>query len=178
MKKKNKTIKAYEKVLRNDKDWDYTFLLELELKKLKRMYKYFSESAFSQTNKQTAWEISLCIRLLEIYRQDDPVTRTYFENLNKNRKTKIVPLPNGTKKLEIEKVTYTKYPVYVNPRNEYRFMDRRYAGLNEAIADSKADPDNVRLKDGVELLKSEVRRYKAFYLYNYIRTFKMPLWFE
>ena len=43
MKKKNKTFKAYEKILREDHDWDSSYLLTLEKKKLERMYDYFSK---------------------------------------------------------------------------------------------------------------------------------------
>ena len=59
MKKKNKTFKAYEKILRNDRDWEYNYLLSLEKKKLERMYDYFSNSNISESDARSAKEIAL-----------------------------------------------------------------------------------------------------------------------
>ena len=49
--RKHKTIKAYEKVLKQDKDWDFAYLYELERSKLKRMFNYFSEKSTKDIKK-------------------------------------------------------------------------------------------------------------------------------
>lgn len=41
--KKGNVVKAYKRLLQSDRDWDYSFLLELERKKLRRMADYFSK---------------------------------------------------------------------------------------------------------------------------------------
>ena len=38
------TVKKYFKLLKEDRDWDWAYMLELEQFKLKRMSKYFAES--------------------------------------------------------------------------------------------------------------------------------------
>ena len=41
--KKGNVVKAYKHLLQRDRDWDFSFLLELERKKLKRMADCFSK---------------------------------------------------------------------------------------------------------------------------------------
>ena len=41
------TVKKYHKILKEDKDYDWEFMLDLEQFKLKRMSEYFSKSQIS-----------------------------------------------------------------------------------------------------------------------------------
>lgn len=69
--RRNATIKSYEKILKNDFDWDWQYMLDLERHKLKRMYKYFTEHDFSAADSRVAKELNLAIKLIEIICGDD-----------------------------------------------------------------------------------------------------------
>lgn len=79
--RRNKTIKSYEKILKNDFDWDWAFMLRLEKHKLTRMLKYFSTSGMTVSSKDVAKDISLAIKLIEIIQEED----TDYEDLKKLR---------------------------------------------------------------------------------------------
>lgn len=177
MKKKNKRFKSYEKILRNDKDWDFVYMIYLEKKKLQRMYTYFSEGKIV-ANFKASKEIAICIRLIDIFLENDPASKAYYESLEKSTIMKTKALPNGTHQLLVEHPEPIKFPKHVNHRNEKRFHSSNSLILTEAIADEKADPGNILLKNRVTLLKSEFRKEKAFYLYNKIRALKMTSWYD
>lgn len=62
-KRKNNTVRAYKSILQKDKDWDYGFLLNLEKKKLQRMYAYFSTSEIAYGDELVARDLRICIKL-------------------------------------------------------------------------------------------------------------------
>lgn len=89
------TIKKYSKLLKEDRDWDWAYMLELEQFKLKRMSKYFAESQLVHGWEQMVSEINLCIKLIDIVLERDQKGYLY----------------SGTKKLP-----------YVNVKNWKRFV--------------------------------------------------------
>lgn len=93
-KNKSTTVKKYHKILKEDKDYDFEFMLNLEQFKLKRMSEYFSKSKIDYNWEKIVKEINLCIRLIDIITERDLPGFLY----------------NNTKKLP-----------YINTRNHKRF---------------------------------------------------------
>lgn len=95
------TVKKYSKLLKEDRDWDWAFMLDLEQFKLKRMAKYFDESRCVADWKQMVSEINLCVKLIDIVLERDPKgyffngTRTlpYVNSKNWKRFTSRCPIP-------------------------------------------------------------------------------------
>ena len=184
MKKKNKTFKAYEKLLREDHDWDYSFLISLEKKKLKRMYDYFSKSAISEDDPRAAKEIGLCLRLLDIIQENDPASKEFLRRTTEDLPDRFEDLwedsGNGTKKLKSG--NYPKvamFPIYVNYRNESRFHNGRLEPIHRLIVDDIAYSGEDNRKTQVIQYQLESLRYlKALHLYNKIRAYKMLNWWN
>ena len=93
------TIKKYSKILKEDRDYDFEYMLDLEKFKLKRMSEYFSKSQIISDWERVVKEINLCIKLIDIITEKDPPGYLY----------------NGTKKLP-----------YINTRNYKRFLKYIY----------------------------------------------------
>ena len=89
------TIKKYSKILKEDRDYDFEYMLDLEKFKLKRMSEYFSKSQIISDWERVVKEINLCIKLIDIITEKDPPGYLY----------------NETKKLP-----------YINTRNHNRFL--------------------------------------------------------
>ena len=100
------TIKKYSKILKEDRDYDFEYMLDLEKFKLKRMSEYFSKSQIISDWERVVKEINLCIKLIDIITEKDPPGYLY----------------NGTKKLP-----------YVNTRNYKRFL--KYFYNNDSYRD-------------------------------------------
>lgn len=93
------TVKKYHKILKEDKDYDWEFMLDLEQFKLKRMSEYFSKSQIVSDWETIVKEINLCIKLINIIKEKDISGYLY----------------DGTKKLP-----------YINTRNYKRFLKYFY----------------------------------------------------
>ena len=93
------TIKKYSKILKEDRDYDFEYMLDLEKFKLKRMSEYFSKSQIISDWERVVKEINLCIKLIDIITEKDLPGYLY----------------SGTKKLP-----------YVNTRNYKRFLKYIY----------------------------------------------------
>lgn len=65
------TIKKYSKLLKEDRDWDWAYMLQLERFKLKRMSKYFTKSQLVHGWERMVSEINLCIKLIDIVLEID-----------------------------------------------------------------------------------------------------------
>ena len=100
------TIKKYSKILKEDRDYDFEYMLDLEKFKLKRMSEYFSKSQIISDWERVVKEINLCIKLIDIITEKDPPGYLY----------------NGTKKLP-----------YINTRNYKRFL--KYFYNNDSYRD-------------------------------------------
>ena len=93
------TIKKYSKILKEDRDYDFEYMLNLEKFKLKRMSEYFSKSQIISDWERVVKEINLCIKLIDIITEKDIPGYLY----------------DGTKKLP-----------YINTRNYKRFLKYIY----------------------------------------------------
>ena len=179
MKKRNKTIKAYEKLLRKDRDWDYGYLLSLEKHKLKRMFNYFSESNISEEDSTIAKEIALCIKLLDIIEEEDWASKEFSKRISESCRYSSEKLSNGNSRLKVDYSKPIKYPRYVNYRNESRFIPGRRNPIKELI-DRNDSPgvDKDRNLDLIELHKQSLRQLKALHLYHKIREYKIFKWWN
>ena len=59
----NKVLEGY--------DFDYSYLLDIELSKMKAMYDYFSKYGMSESNDRTLQTLKRAITVLELYLNDD-----------------------------------------------------------------------------------------------------------
>ena len=100
------TIKKYSKILKEDRDYDFEYMLDLEKFKLKRMSEYFSKSQIISDWERVVKEINLCIKLIDIVLERDLPGFLY----------------NNTKKLP-----------YINTRNHKRFL--KYIYDNDSYRD-------------------------------------------
>ena len=80
MKKKRRSpIHAYKRLLANDHDWDYAFLIALEKKKLQRMRDCIKQENHLVNNEIVVRDISICLRLIDIFMEEDAVHRTWLD---------------------------------------------------------------------------------------------------
>jgi hypothetical protein len=75
--KKRSPIHAYKRLLARAQDWDYAFLIALEKKKLQRMHDYFKYQGHPEANRMAARDLAICIRLIDIFMQDDAAYNTW-----------------------------------------------------------------------------------------------------
>lgn len=185
MKKKNKTFKAYEEILREDQDWDSSYLLTLEKKKLERMYKYFSNSSISENDPRAARDIALCLRLLDILQEKDPASKEFLRRTSKSLPRNLSDLwedaGNGIKRLKQTDYPISEvaiFPVYVNYRNESRFHVSRFEPIHELLKNSSYDNMENRRTQVIQYHLESLRHLKALYLYNKIRAYRMMDWWN
>ena len=78
-KKRRNPIHAYKHLLAKDYDWDYAYLVALEKKKLQRMHDYFKTSDITEDNKYTTRDLGICLKLIDIFMENDGVYSTWLE---------------------------------------------------------------------------------------------------
>ena len=182
MKKRNKTIKAYEKLLRKDQDWDYSYLISLEKKKLMRMFEYFSKSNISTSDSLTTKQIGLCLRLLDIIMEEDPASKEFLERIKiPDDSFPWEDLGNGVSRLDpnfYSSLDIAMYPKYVNYRNESRFYLGKETPTQDLIEDHAYDGEESRRTQLVQYHLDSLRKLKALYLYNKIRSYYMLGWWN
>ena len=54
-----------------DQDWNFAFLIAWEKKKLQRMHDYFKYQGHPEVNRMAPRDIAICIRLIDIFMEDD-----------------------------------------------------------------------------------------------------------
>ena len=79
MKKQRSPIHAYKRLLANDHDWDYAYLIALEKKKLQRMRECIKEEHHLANNEFVVRDIGICIRLIDIFMENDAVYSTWLD---------------------------------------------------------------------------------------------------
>ena len=161
-KRKNKTFKAYSKLLKEDRDWDFGYLLSLEELKLKRMLKYFKESRIIDTT-FIIREISLCLQCIKIIKEED---KPFNDYLNYN----FSPL------YKENSYNFEDHYPYVNIRNEERFFRKKV--IKKEIEDKEPYRGEKGRKHRIESLKISLRQRKALHLYHLIREYKMESWWD
>lgn len=148
---KRSKIKMYEKILREDKDFDFAYLLILERFKLKKMIQNFQEAKHPHVGiEYTIRDMKICIKLIDIVLEEDSTYKTYlkqYENL------KMEFLHDG--RLELGEID-VKIPIYINIKNKNRFFSDT--------------------QETSEIFLMEFRRIKALHLYNKIRNRMLNWW--
>ena len=166
--KKRSPIHAYKRLLARDQDWDYAYLIALEKKKLQRMHDYFKHDGHLENNDIVVRDISICIRLIDIFMQDDAAYNTWLDksysgNLNWRK------LDDDTYELDDSDCKpLADFPVYVNVRNERRFFRAT------PIKDAQQKGERDRAIHSIVSL----RQQKALHLYHLIREYKLMTWWD
>lgn len=167
MKKRN-PINAYKRLLANDHDWDYGYLIALEKKKLQRMYNYMKHEGHLENNDVVVRDIGICIRLIDVFMEEDAVHKTWLDR-SFSGELKFRKLEDGNYELdETDRKPIAAYPVYINVRNERRFF--RSTPIKEALSAGK--------RDLVIYSMVSLRQQKALYLYHLIRAYKLLTWWD
>ena len=167
MKRKN-PIHAYKRLLAHDQDWDYAYLIALEKKKLQRMHDCIKREGHLENNAIVTRDIAICIRLIDIFMEDDAVYNTWlhqsFSGKLKFRKLEI----NLYELDDSDRKPIADYPVYVNVRNEHRFFRAT------PIKDAQREGD----RDNAILSTVRLRQQKALHLYHLIREYNLLTWWD
>ena len=155
-------INRWVRFLAKERDWDYTFMLEMEYMKLRQMEEYFKERDTFIGIEYVRRDLKICLRLLDIVMGKNDLNIEHSP-------LKFVPFKedNGRKMYKLEGaseiISYRK--LYVNVRNASRFV--------------KFDFKNPNMDDSSEIShKESLRLNKAWHLYNLIRTYRMFEWWD
>ena len=164
MKKKN-PIHAYKRLLAEDVDWDYGCLIALEKKKLQRMHDCIKRNSCSEHKDFVVRDIAICIRLIDIFMEQDAVYKNWLNSLS--GKFKYTEFGENMYEIDVEwDRPIADYPVYVNVRNERRFFRRT------PIKDAQTEGDRMDVIHFIIRLRQE----KALHLYHLIREYKLFEW--
>ena len=130
------------------KPWDYTYLLRIERKKFQEMAHYFQKSQLTKGWERQVQTCNLCISLLTIVLEEDLPFKIWLKNNYENRSDNSLIVP---------------FAKHINTNNSCRFIGKDWIINQSSLND--------------ESLRVELRRIKAWHLYNRIRTYRMfDLW--
>ena len=130
------------------KPWDYEYLLRIERRKFQEMAHYFQKSKLTEGWERQVQTCNLCISLLTIVLEEDWPFKVWLKNNYGDRSDSSVIVP---------------FAKHINTNNSHRFI-----GKDWSINQSSLCNDSLRI---------ELRRIKAWHLYNLIRTYRMfDLW--
>ena len=168
-KKRRNPIHAYKHLLAKDYDWDYGYLIALEKKKLQRMHDCIKRENHLANNEFVVREIAICIRLIDIFMENDSVHSTWLERAYSGTRIRFRKLDNGHYEMvDDDKEPLPDIPVYVNTRNEKRFF--RSTPIKDALAENRREYSIH--------LKISLRQQKALHLYHMIREYKLFGWWD
>jgi len=153
---KRAKINSRCRLLEKDFDWDYTFLLEIERKKIIEMYEYFKKCTRSDKMPIVARDLQLCIGLLDIVLEKDNL-QLEFSGMKTMRRD------DGMYEMVESPHIIACRNLYINTKNASRFC----------LFNFPTDDYDIEI-----IHKEELRRYKAWYLYNKIRTYKLFSWWD
>ena len=170
MKKKQRSpIHAYKRLLANDHDWDYAYLIALEKKKLQRMRECIKEEHHLANNEFVVRDIGICIRLIDIFMENDAVYSTWLDHSYSGIRLRFRKLEDGNYELaDDDRKPLADLPVYVNVRNERRYF--RSTPIKDALLENR--------RDWSIHLKISLRKQKALHLYHLIREYKLFDWWD
>ena len=167
MKRRN-PIHAYKHLLAKDYEWDYAYLIALEKKKLQRMHDCIKRENHLMNNEFVVREIAICIRLIDIFMENDSVYNTWLDR-SFSWELRFRKLDNGLYELDdSEERPIAVFPVYVNTRNEQRFF------LRTPIKDAQEQGNRELAIYAIVSL----RQQKALHLYHLIREYKLLGWWD
>ena len=141
---KRAKINSWCRLLEKDFDWDYTFLLEIERKKIIEMYEYFKKCTRSDKMPIVARDLQLCIGLLDIVLEKDNL-QLEFSGMKTMRRD------DGMYEMVESPHVIACRNLYINTKNASRFC----------LFNFPTDDYDIEI-----IHKEELRRYKAWYLYN------------
>ena len=153
---KRAKINSWCRLLEKDFDWDYTFLLEIERKKIIEMYEYFKKCTRSDKMPIVASDLQLCIGLFDIVLEKDNL-QLEFSGMKTMRRD------DGMYEMVESPHIIACRNLYINTKNASRFC----------LFNLPTDDYDIEI-----IHKEELRRYKAWYLYNKIRTYKLFSWWD
>lgn len=166
--KRRSPIHAYKRLLADDHDRDYSYLMALEKKKLQRMHDYIEQEGHFEGKELVVRELAICIRLIDIFMEDDSVHNTWLHQ-SFSGKLRFRKLENDLYELDnTDRKPIADYPVYVNVRNERRFFRAT------PIKDAQTADD----RDRAILSTVSLRQQKALHLYHLIREYKLLTWWD
>jgi hypothetical protein len=166
--KRRSPIHAYKRLLADDQDWDYAYLIALEKKKLQRMHDCIKREGHLENNAIVTRDIAICIRLIDIFMEDDAVYNTWLHQ-SYSGEMKFRKLADGNYQLDdTDRKPLADLPVYVNVRNERRFFRAT------PIRDAQAEGD----RDKAILSTVSLRQQKALHLYHLIREYNLLTWWD
>ena len=140
--------------LYKDREWDYSFMLEIEQKKLKNMIKWYEQNDYgnSTSGPMTVKQMKLAVRLLDIILEKENFwSIDYPEDYEFVVDHKYQPLSETS--FVIEK--------YINTKNYKRF----FSWLNDSAMKSPSWKIDLRIR-------------KAWYLYHKLREQYMMNWWD
>lgn len=149
-------VNSWCRLLEKDFDWDYVFLLEIERKKIIEMYEYFKKCTRSDKMPLVARDLRLCINLLDIVLEKDDLQLEFAEMKTMRRDDGMYEMVEGPHVIACRNL-------YINIKNASRFC----------LFDFSTDDYDTNI-----IHKEELRKYKAWYLYNKIRTYKLFSWWD
>ena len=141
---KRAMINSWCRLLEKDFDWDYTFLLEIERKKIIEMYEYFKKCTRSDKMPIVARDLQLCIGLLDIVLEKDNLLLEFSG-------MKTIRRDDGMYEMVESPHVIACRNLYINTKNASRFC----------LFNFPTDDYDIEI-----IHKEELRRYKAWYLYN------------
>lgn len=166
--KRRSPIHAYKRLLADDHDWDYAYLIALEKKKLQRMHDYIEREGHLENNAIVAHEMAICIRLIDIFMEEDAAYNIWLHQ-SFSGEMRFRKLDNGLYALDdTDRKPFADFPVYVNVRNERRFF--RATPIRDA--QQKGNRDKTIFST------VSLRQQKALHLYHLIREYKLFSWWD
>lgn len=149
-------INSWYRLLEKDFDWDYAFLLEIERKKITEMYNYFKGCTRSDKMPFVARDLRICINLLNIVLDRDNLQIRFTEMKTRRRDDGMYEMVGHPCITDYRKL-------YINVRNASRFCQLKFQN----------DGSDIEI-----IHKEELRKCKAWYLYNKIRYYKIYSWWD
>lgn len=155
-------INRWVRWLKKDRDWDYGFLIEMERMKIQQMADYFKDSEIIMEVEFVRRDLNLCLRLLDIVQGKDDL------QIELNKFDTVAFRENGKRMYrmvgESRVISFRK--LYVNVRNAQRFVNYDIEQMTGKDKDNRA----TYLED--------IRKEKAWHLYNLIRSYRMFTWWD
>lgn len=154
-------INRWIRFLKKDGDWDCGYLIEMERMKLAQMEAHFRDIDTFVGVESVRRDLRLSLRLLDIILETDdlqielsPMKMTAFRENGK----RMYRMEGGGEVLSYRKI-------YVNTRNASRFVSY--------------EPEQGSHSESLRLIyREDLRKTKAWFLYNKIRAYRMFTWWE
>lgn len=175
MKKSKSPFRRWKKIIRDDYDFDFSFLWKLELTKLKFMLKFWESGDTSTPEDNIIRYLKLAIRLLEsIYEDREEVWKVeYSPIITKKSETHpdLWEVHRDVKKDKLERIGY------VNRRNASRFLgfevDKYQTQRSSELNEELGYPNSI-----VCQFDNDLWRRKAKHIYHLIREYHDEEWWD